>query len=47
VVRGAVGGVVHNSGEGTGKLQSFGSASDVLINDVWIDHSKKNIQDAK
>ncbi|MBV6416086.1 MAG: hypothetical protein CMLOHMNK_00616 [Steroidobacteraceae bacterium] len=32
--------VIHNVGEGTGWLQSFGPLSDLLINNVWIQQSQ-------
>jgi len=39
--------VVHNVGEGTAPLQSYGRLSDRLINDVWIRQSDQNIKDAE
>ncbi|MGE3827241.1 MAG: RHS repeat-associated core domain-containing protein, partial [Steroidobacteraceae bacterium] len=35
--------VIHNVGEGTGWLQSFGPLSDRLINNVWIQQSQEII----
>jgi len=37
---------VHNFGEGTARLQSYGVLSDKLINNVWINQSQQDINQA-
>ncbi|MEO7067919.1 MAG: RHS repeat-associated core domain-containing protein [Rhodanobacter sp.] len=46
VLRGAVQGDAISYGEGTALKQNLGRASELLLNDVWIDQNQKNINDA-
>ncbi len=47
VLRGSLDGHAITYGEGLAIPQAFGTASDLGINDVWIDHNQDNIDDAR
>lgn len=46
-LRGAVNGTAVTYGEGSGMLQAFGPASQLIINDVWKSQNQTNIDNAK